>query len=126
MTGAWRDDGVEQGGTVGGDGAGESWSRRFTRDNGDGTWTVRTSYYYPVDIAERFGEDRVQEGFPFDIESMWESIDCTDPADPGGTETAAPGAEYEYDYPEALAFRTYEDARARCLEMAKSEPEPID
>ena len=63
---------VERDGTVGGDGAGESWSFQYEDDNG----TVWTHYVYPVYMPERFPDWAEREtASDWDVESVSMSED---------------------------------------------------
>lgn len=114
----WTDEGTDLGGTVGGDGAGESWSRRFTKRNDDGTFAVITSYYYPVNIGERYSEDEREDAALFDVENMTEFLVCTSLEDPGGTEV---WTRYDYSAPCDFAFDTEAEAFAYCEREARAE-----
>lgn len=102
----WTDEGVCAGGTVGGEGAGESFERRFTAKLPDGTYAVVTSYYYPVNIGERWGEER-EDAAAFDVENMTIATICTDVDDVGGTEVTS---EIDYDFPAYCSFLLEADA----------------
>lgn len=85
----WVADGpmMPDSGVVGGDGAGQSFSVRYTRADIPGA--LITSYWYPVDEAERYGDDPDSETARtgWDVENHVEYLICTDPENPGMTET---------------------------------------
>jgi hypothetical protein len=114
VTTLWLDEGVFTGGTVGGDGAGEAVTRRFTKRRADGTFAVVESAYYPVNVGERFGEDR-EDAAEFDVENMTAATICTDLDDPGGTEV---WSNYDYDFPGQRSFLTEHGATEYCTNMA--------
>ena len=116
-TDLWTDEGVAPGGTVGGDGAGESISRRFHQQLADGTYVAVESYWYPVNIGERFGEDREDAGM-YDVENMTCVTVCTDIEDPGMSEISS---EYTYDFPSYTSFPTEADAIAYSEQQAKND-----
>ena len=117
MSGVWTDHGAMPDGVVGGDGAGESISRRFSAELADGTFIIITSYYYPVNVGERFGEDR-EDAATFDVENATEVLICTDLDDPGGTEITA---NMEFDFPSLFGFLAGADASLYCQRAAVSE-----
>lgn len=105
-------------GTVGGDGADEAYSARWTKDNGDGTFALITSYWYAVDMRDRSGasegeryDEMYGEGAEvWDVENQIEYMVCTDLEDPGGTEVRC-----DYEYSEDVLDRflpSVEAARA--------------
>ena len=121
---AWNDHGVFDGdGTVGGDGASESVSRRFatttTFQTGAyaGSYAVVTSYYDPVNIGERFGEDHA-DAARFDVENHHLWTYCTDLED---IDESTTWDDVDYTFPSAVSFPTEEDAHAYCLRMAACE-----
>jgi hypothetical protein len=114
VTTLWLDEGVFTGGTVGGDGAGEAVTRRFTRRRADGTFAVVDSYYYPVNIGERFGEDR-EDADQFDVENLTTFTICTDLDDPGMTEVWSDSV---YLFPSAFSYATEAEATKYCTNMA--------
>ena len=115
-------------GTVGGDGAAECWSARWGKRNSDGTFALITSYYYPVDMRERYGDDDEDQSrfgdTPFDVELQVEFLICTDPADPGSSET---WSNYEYDNALSLkGFPTLETADEAAKRLCVSALENFD
>lgn len=110
----WTDEGYSYGGVTGGDGAGTAHTRRFTHDNGNGTFRVVDVAYYAVDLTAR-GEEHDPD-WPFDVEEQtWDAV-VTDLTDPGGSEVTS---DYMYDFPSATGFRTEEAAEAYAEGMAK-------
>jgi hypothetical protein len=114
VTTLWVDEGVCVGGTVGGDGAGEAVTRRFTKRRADGTFAVVDSAYYPVNIGERWGDDR-DDAAAFDVENMNCLTICTDLDDPGMTEV---WSETFFAFPSATSFATEDEATEYCTNMA--------
>lgn len=107
-------------GDVGGDHQiGPASSRRFQLTVDDGTFAVVTTYAYAT-LEERVwdGEGNLkEEPEPFlDVEELTESIICTDPDDPGGTEI---WSRYEYSTPLYYAPKDEEDA----LRLARRQTE---
>jgi hypothetical protein len=58
-----------------------------------------------VDLRAGNGED--DHGYPFDVENQIESLICTDPDEPGSTET---WSDYEYETPSAVSYATEAEA----------------
>lgn len=108
---------VSYGDVVGGDGAGAAFSTRYVKANDDGSFALITSYYYPVDITARCGEDNPDAG-RFDVENMTEYLVCMDLEDPGSTEV---WSEYEFTHPSATAFVSEEDAKRAARNFATAE-----
>lgn len=97
-------------GTVGGDGAGESQSRRWKRLRPDGNWDLVTVYGYAVDTEER--NLPPVDGRKWIAEVCTETMVCTDPQEPGSTEVTC-----DYDYDDAVTAFAYE-TEERALEVA--------
>jgi hypothetical protein len=106
---AWVKDGPTPDGTMGGDGAYEALSVRYTRPDKPGS--LITAYYYVVDERERRPEDEIEgtlyEDRPFTVEDVTMFATCTDPDDPGGTET---WSEYQYGEGSTMAYGTLAEA----------------
>lgn len=89
-------------GTVGGDGAGQSWSRRFAAVEPDGGYTVVTVYAYPVDMRERFSDD--EREVQWDVECMTETA-CYHAKKEYDDDSSEPFAtDYDYTYPFDVAL----------------------
>lgn len=102
----WTADGPPlAGGTVGGDGAGEAVSVRYTCEKPGSLTDV---YWYVVDLRERNEADENDE-YPWDVEEMTQFMVCTDPNDPGSTEV---WSDYTYDNLSAVSYKTEADAIA--------------
>lgn len=113
------------GGTVGGDGAGEAWSVRFGKRNPDGTYALITSSYYTVDIAMRYESDDYSEDTParFEVENQTEYLVCTDVGDPGSTEQ---WSDYTYDNDITVIAMLESDADANAKAHAARELRMFD
>ena len=99
----------ETGGTVGGDGAGEATSVRYTRPDVPGA--MITVSYYTVDRVERGGQDEADDSPRWDVESQTEFLICTDPEDPGMSEV---WSDYVYDSDHyAVSFPTEAEAEEK-------------
>lgn len=84
-------------GVVGGDGAGQSWSRRFAWTNlVTGKYIVVTEYVYPVNMLERFGDDEDRVEWDVENQSVIETYPSKDEYDP---DEEAEDVEYGYNYP---------------------------
>ena len=96
------------GGTYGGDGSCEAYSRRFTWFNKDGKYIVITEYVYPVDMRARQHEDVV---VVWDVEMMSEIATYESKEDYDNN--VEPEYDYEYTYPFDVAIKpnTYEAAK---------------
>ncbi|WNN95096.1 hypothetical protein SEA_MAGRITTE_145 [Microbacterium phage Magritte] len=94
------------GGDVGGDAqAGIAPMRTFAQERADGTFTVITEYAY----AERIPEDRIEDGYRYDVVNQTEIMHCRDLDDIGGTEITS---ETQYEHPHMFAFTTLRDAES--------------
>lgn len=115
--GPWTADGpvMPNDGVHGGDGGGEAFSIRYTRPDIPGA--LISSYWYPVDESERYGDDP-DDRTGWDVENEVEYLICTDPADPGGTEV---WSHVEYRTPNEMAHDTEADAIANAEGHANSE-----
>jgi hypothetical protein len=119
-TASWMADGpvMPDSGVVGGDGAGQSFSIRYTRPDIPGA--IITSYWYAVDESERYLDDPddpdARTGW--DVENLNEYLICTDPTDPGGTEV---WSTYEYETPALMVLETEAAAVAYAGRSARSE-----
>ena len=76
-------------------------SRQFAQRRDDGTFTVITEYAYATPI------ENAKDGWIYDVENQTEIMHCRDLEDIGGTEITC---SYEYEFPNAFAFRTKRDA----------------
>jgi hypothetical protein len=114
----WQGDEIQPDGTVGGDGAHEAVSVRYSRTSRDEP-AVITAYWYVVDERERQSEDQLADTLyetrPFHVEEMTVYTVCTDTDDPGGTET---WSEIEYGEGSVYAYETVEQAEAERDRMA--------
>lgn len=108
---------VERDGTVGGDGAYESWSVRVTFEGEDPTdpesgWTT---YAYPVDLAERAGLDRED---PEDAALLAEQLgDFTWDVE----EMTMSERDVTYSSESLTGFRTFEEADAYARHAAEAD-----
>lgn len=100
-------------GTVGGDGAGDSMSRRWQRQREDGNWDLVTVYAYAVFGPDRgWGEE--DEEKPWHAEMSTETLICRDPEEPGSTEEWS-DTRYDSDV-SAFAYDT--EAQAKDIAVA--------
>lgn len=116
----WVADGpvMADSGVVGGDGAGQSFSVRYTRADKPGASI--TSYWYPVDVAERYGDDPDDEKARtgWDVENQLEYTICTVVDDPGGSEVWSQNI---YRNPFEMVFETEAEAIAAAKREAENE-----
>lgn len=103
----WTMDGdICDNGTVGGDGAGEATSARFT--NPEHPFALFDVNVYTVDRIERGWQAEDDDSARWDIEVQYEWLICTNTDDPGGTETFT-HIEYDANLYER-SFATEEEA----------------
>lgn len=94
------------GGDVGGDAqVGIAPMRTFAQERADGTFTVITEYAY----AERIAEDRIEDGYRYDVVNQTEIMHCRDLDDIGGSEITS---ETQYEHPGYFAHKTLRDAES--------------
>ena len=94
------------GGDVGGDAqVGIAPMRTFAQERADGTFTVITEYAY----AERIAEDRVEDGYKYDVVNQTEIMHCRDLDDIGGSEITS---ETQYEHPGYFAYKTLREAES--------------
>lgn len=90
-------------GVVGGDGAGQAWSRRFAWTNSvTGKYIVVTEYVYPVNMRERFNDD--QDRIEWDVENQSVGEIYASKADFEANEGEPEDTEYDYNYPFDVAI----------------------
>lgn len=105
---------VADGGDVGGDAqVGIAPTRAFAQKRADGTFTVITEYAY----AERIAEDRVADGYRYDVVNQTEVMHCRDLDDIGGTEITS---ETTYEHPGYFAYKTRRQAESYARSYIKS------
>lgn len=119
-------------GTFGGDGASWAYSARWVKKNEDGTYSVISTYWYPVDLRERLPQSSLDwydetwgsDTLLWDVENMTEYIVCTDPEDVGGTEIWS-DAEYDDEILDVPKF-TENRARTVCYDKCMDEIRNFD
>jgi hypothetical protein len=112
LTSAWTPSGVGEAGDTGGDYQdGEAWSVRFTRADLPGS-LITVSVY--AEINRRDGDAGrwrpADREYPTSVTVQTEFLTCTDPADPGSTET---WSDYTYDDPDVPGRYRYRASDAR-------------
>jgi hypothetical protein len=109
----WTKGEIGPGGTVGGDGAYEAVSVRYTSAE---TPNFIESYWYVVDMTERANVDAEAEGdaYPYDVENMVEFAVVDEAGDPVT-------GDYTYDSPSAVSFTTVEKAESYRDRMIRAE-----